>query len=341
MNQLEIQEIFERIKHEVSRFEGKTVLITGCGGFLGRIFTHFFLYINKHLKSPCKVLGLDSFIVNLPKIDIDDKNFTFFNHDISVPITSKIDGNVDFIIACHGIADPKIYVQYNKEVLDGAYFGSFNLLDLAKERKSESVVLFSSSEIIGGFADTIVPTPELNSACFPIKGERCAYDCSKLLSIVIGDIFYRKYGVNVKNVLPFNVYSSNLSLKDKRVLASFMSKAVNGQPLTVYGEGSETRTMVHAVDFIYGCLLVLLNGKSNQHYNIGNDKPEISMKDLAYLVAKITGATVEFVKADPVYANQPKRRCPDISLARKELGYEPKISLEEGIRRYWEYVKSL
>lgn len=341
MNNKEILEISNRIKFEdFKRFSGKTILITGCCGFLGKIFTHLFLSINKYLPNPCKVIGLDNFIVNLPTLDVNDSNFTFFNHDIAIPITSKIEGNVDFILGCHGIADPNVYIKYNKETLDGAYFGSFNILDLAKERKTESVVLFSSSEIIGGFADTIVPTPELDVSCFKVKGERSAYDTSKLLSIVIGDIYFRKYGVNVKNILPFNVYSSNHSLKDKRILPSFMSQAINNKPLQVYGAGNETRTFCHAQDFIYGCLLVLLHGKPNQHYNIGNDKPEISIKDLALLVSSITGAKIEFVKAAPVYASQPQRRCPDISLARKELGYEPIISLEEGIKRYWDWIVS-
>lgn len=339
MNQSEIQAIYERIPDQIHRFEGKTIVITGCLGFLGKIFTHFFLHINKRLKNPCRVIGLDNFIIGLPQIDIEDPNFTFYNHDITLPIHNKIDGPVDFILGCHGIANPLVYIKFNKEVLDGAYFGSFNLLDLAKDKKTESVLLFSSSEIIGGFADTIVPTPELDVSCFKMKGERSSYDTSKLLSIIIGDIYYRKYGINVKNVLPFNVYSSNLSLKDQRVLASFISKAFNNQPLTIYGDGTETRTFCHAQDFIYGCLLVVLNGRPNQHYNIGNDNPEISMKDLAILVSKITGAKIEYIPADAVYVSQPKRRCPDISLARKELGYEPKITLSEGIQMYWDYVK--
>lgn len=340
MDNSEIVEIYKQIIKEVYRFEGKTILITGCCGFLGKIFTHFFLYINHHLRVPCKIIGCDNFIIGAPKLDIEDPNFTFLNHDITLPLLQKLESKVDFILACHGIADPAAYIKFPEATLAGSYGGSFNTLDVAKEHKSESVVLFSSSEIIGGFADTIVPTPELDRACFKAKGERAAYDTSKLLCMVIGDIYYRKYGINVKNVLPFNVYSSNLPLRDKRVLSSFISKSLKGEPLVVFGEGKETRSLCHAIDFIYGCLLVLLNGRPNQHYNIGSDLQEISMKDLAFLVASITGATVQFVEAPPVYASQPQRRMPDISLARKELGYNPKISLEDGIKRYWNWAKT-
>lgn len=339
MDNTEIIEIYEKIKHESHRFEGKVICITGCCGFLGRIFTHLFLHLNKYLKSPCTIYGCDNFIVGAPKLDIIDPNFIFFNHDITLPLVSKLDKKVDFLIGCHGIADPKIYIKYGKETLDGSYFGSFNVLDVAKEHKSESVILFSSSEVVGGFADTIIPTPEMDRVCFPPKGERAPYDTSKLLTLVIGDLYYRKYGINIKNILPYNAYSSNLPLRDNRLLSNFMNQSVQGKPLMVYGQGLETRTLVHAVDLIYGCLLVLLNGKPNQHYNIGNDKPEMSVKDLAILVSSITGAKIEFIPADPVYASQPKRRAPDITLARTELGYNPTISLEDGIRRYWKWAK--
>lgn len=342
MNQTEIKEIVLRITHNCQHFSGKTILITGCCGFLGKIFTHVFLELNKTLLSePCKIIGADNFIVNLPKPDIEDPNYRFINHDICIPFGTKISEKINYIINCSGIADPNVYIKFPLETFSVSSDGTRNVLELAFQHKCESVVLFSSSEIFGTPPDELIPTPELKTSLAQFTGERAAYDIGKVVILTLADIFHRRFGVNVKSILPFNVFSSDMSLKDKRVIPAYIKACLNNEAIEVFGEGAETRTFCYSTDFIYGALLILLNGKNGDYYNLGNPENEISMYDLARLVKKITNSESKVVKVPYpiVYKVQPQRRCPSIEKAKNELDFKPEVSLEEGIRRYWAWVQ--
>ncbi len=343
MNDLEIKEIVFHITHQSQRFSGKTILITGCCGFLGKIFTHVFLELNKtSLREHCKIIGADNFIVGLPRPDINDANYRFINHDICLPFGTKIHEKIDYIINCSGIADPNVYTQFPLETFAVSSDGTRNILELAFQHKCESVLLFSSSEIYGTPPDEMIPTPELKYSIANFTGERAAYDIGKVIILTLADIYYRRFAVKVKTVLPFNVFSSDMSLKDKRVIPSYINSILNNKAINVFGDGSETRTFCYATDFIYGALLILLDGKNGDYYNLGNPENEISMLDLAYLTENITGKSglVKKVPYPDVYKIQPQRRCPSIFKMVTQLGFEPKVSLKEGIERCWNWVQS-
>lgn len=332
----EIEEIIASLGHLNDKFKNQTIAVFGCGGFLGHLFTKYFLAVG------AKVVGMDNFIIGVPKVDIDNPNFTFFNHDLCQDVSDKLkDFDIDYIMNCAGIADPKVYSKFPINCMDISYIGTKNILYFASKSRVKSTFLFSSSEIYGNPDPKFIPTPEEYNGDCPSVGERACYDQFKRGLETVGDVYSRIYGVNVKVVRPFNTYSSYMSLKDNRVLPSFMRNILENKPIQLYKPSDETRTFCYATDFINGCIRVLLSEQSKfEIYNCGNDTPEISMADLAKLVVDVakTNTPIELVEPPAVYKIQPKRRCPDITKLRK-LGYEPKVSLEKGIERYYNWAK--
>lgn len=316
-------------------FKDKTVLVAGCCGFLGQIFTRYFLKVG------AKVIGMDNFVVGFPKLDIQDENFIFFNHDVCQPLFNKLhEYYPDFIVNCCGIADPKVYFRFAEECMDISYLGTKNVLQLAREKKTKATLLFSSSEIYGNPAPDKIPTDESYNGDLSSTGKRAMYDQFKRSLETVGDVYSRDYEMNVKIVRPFNTYSSAMSLKDNRILPSCMRNILKGESIKLYKPATETRTFCYVTDFINGAIRILLSPGNFDIYNCGNDNPEISIYDLANLVVKITetNTEIELIDPPPVYEIQPQRRCPNINKLKK-LGYEPKISLEEGIKRYYNWAR--
>jgi len=332
----EIEEIINNLGDLNSNFEGKTVLVLGCGGFLGHLFTKYFLKVGS------KVIGVDNFVIGLPKININNPNFTFLNHDVCQQLFDKLHGEkIDYVINACGIADPKIYSKYPVECMDISYIGTKNVLQFIREKNVKSSVFFSSSEIYGDPFPEFIPTKEDYNGNCPTTGARSMYDEGKRILETACSVYSKMYGVNVKVVRPFNTYSSFMSLKDNRILPSCMRKILEKSPITLFSPASETRTFCYATDFINGVIRILLSQNDIfEIYNCGNDTPEISMKDLAELVVKVTGTNygIEIVDPPKVYKIQPQRRCPDITKL-KTLGYSPEVTLEEGISRYYSWAK--
>ncbi len=331
----EIEEIIDSLGGLSQEFKGSTILILGCGGFLGHIFTKFFL------EAGAKVIGMDNFVIGLPKLTIDNPNFKFYNHDVCKPLFGKLHGEtIRYIINCSGIADPKVYSQFPEECMDISYIGTKNVLDFARERGIKSTLLFSSSEIYGDPFPEFIPTREDYNGNCQTTGDRSQYDEFKRALETCGYVYNKKYGINVKIVRPFNTYSSFMSLKDNRILPSCMRNILSNQSIKLFKPASEKRTFCYATDFIDGAIRILLSGGTFDIYNCGNDTPEISMTDLAKLVVDVTktNTPIELVDPPDVYKVQPQRRCPDITKL-KGLGYRPKISLEKGIERYYAWAK--
>lgn len=333
---LEIEEIKSNLGNLNENFSKETILILGCGGFLGHLFTKYFLSVGS------KVIGMDNFVVGLPRLEINHPNFEFFNHDVCQQFFDKLHGKkIDRVINCCGIADPKIYSKYPIECMDISYNGTKNVLQFIREKKIKSSIFYSSSEIYGDPFEEFIPTKEDYNGNCPTIGERSMYDEGKRILETACSVYSRLYDINIKVIRPFNTYSSFMSLKDNRVLPSFMRNILESEPIRLFKPANETRTFCYATDFIEGCIRILLSEKSKfEIYNCGNDSPEISMADLADLVVKVTqsNTTIDLVDPPPVYKIQPKRRCPDITKL-KNLGYKPKITLEEGIRRYFVWAK--
>jgi UDP-glucuronate decarboxylase len=339
--------ISDGLGKDVHRFNGKTILIAGGAGFLGRVCISFFKYINEHvLFQPIKIICLDNYIARSDLEDSckDNPNIEVIHHDITKPIWMKIKKGqkIDFIINLSGIAAPSLYKRYPEETLDVSYTGTINILQLAYNEDVESVLSFSSSEIYATPPDDLIPTPESYIGQVPTMDTRSCYDVGKLVLETINHTYYTHKGVNCKIARPFNVYAYS-SITDTRVLPNFIKAILKNENLKVYSENNNTRTFCFITDAITGFLKILLLGKIGNVYNIGCEKPEITMKDLAELVLKISGnqkSKVEIVPYPSYYpSTEPARRCPDISKAKDELGYSPRVSLEEGIKKYYNWAK--
>jgi UDP-glucuronate decarboxylase len=339
----DVSDIATGLGKSASAFAGKTIYITGGRGFLGRYFSETFAYLNaKVLDKPCRVIVADN-LITAGKLGAESFNapgFTFLQQDVTKKI--QIDGPVDYILHAAGIASPYYYQANPLETIDVAISGTRNALEMARE-KDARIVFFSSSEIYGDPDPKFVPTPETYKGSVAILGPRSCYDESKRLGETLCHVFHEKFGTKVCTVRPFNVYGPGMQEKDYRVLPNFAARIAAGKPLKVYGNGNQTRTFCYVSDAIAGFLLALVHGKPGQPYNIGNPTPEISMLQLAKEIQKVLGRDValELVGYPEGYpGDEPNRRCPDICKARKELGYEARIDLSEGLRRFFEWTKT-
>jgi UDP-glucuronate decarboxylase len=341
----DIATIVRSLGADAQRFSGKTILITGSAGFLGRYFIGTFAYLNEHvLTEPCRILALDNFITGSHHPDFNyrnDPNIIEVWGDVTQPLPVREDLN--FVIHAAGIASPVFYRQYPLETIEGAVNGTRNLLEMAQHNKLEGFVFFSSSEIYGDPDPSAVPTPETYHGYVSSVGPRACYDESKRLGETICTIYHQRFGIPTRIIRPFNIFGPGMGYKDKRVVPMFTYKALNGENIPVHGSGEQTRTFCYITDGIAGFLKVLLNGKDGEAYNIGNEQNEISMVDLAKAFTQVTGTSskvtlIEYPESYP--AGEPMRRCPDLTKARREVGYEPQVDMYEGINRFIEWAKA-
>jgi UDP-glucuronate decarboxylase len=333
----DIDEIASRMQEAAGAFAGKTILLTGGRGFLGRYFTRAFLRLNETLLKPaCEVIVLDNLITAGKDGSQMEKlpHCQFFQHDIIKPF--KALGKVDYIIQAAGVASPFYYRAYPLETLEVATIGTKHMLEMAREQGAR-MLFFSSSEIYGDPDPRSVPIQESYRGNVSCQGPRSCYDESKRLGETLCYIYHEMHGVSVSTVRPFNVYGPGMQESDYRVLPNFASRIKGGHPLQIYGTGRQTRTFCYITDAIVGFLLILLKGVPGEAYNIGNPEPELSMQELAERIEKVLKRKIPCHLAeypDSYPADEPRRRCPDIRKARLQIGFEPRINLEEGLSRF-------
>jgi UDP-glucuronate decarboxylase len=340
----DIEEICARLGAQARVFAGKRILITGARGFLGRYFTDVFLKLNASgLDRPCEVIAIDN-LVTAGKLGAElpnDKSVAFVNHDIVKPFYPE--RPVDFVMHLAGIASPYYYRKWPLETLEVATTGLKNVLDLAKGSGAR-LLFFSSSEIYGDPNQDHVPTIESYNGNVSSLGARACYDESKRLGETLVRIYHTHFGVSGMIVRPFNVYGPGMQKLDYRVLPNFAAKILSGEAVSVYGTGKQTRTFCYVTDAILGFLQVLIGGQSGEPYNIGNPHPEISVLDLVHTIKEtlphlnVKHKVIEHPDTYP--ADEPQRRCPDVTKARLQVGYEPKVSLPEGLRRFFGWAKT-
>lgn len=341
----DIKTIVRTLGDEVRALEGKTVLISGGSGFLGSYFLAVLARLNKTVfKKPCKVITLDNYVTGTrknPLGDITDPHFTFLKGDICVPL--KVKGSVDYIIHMAGIASPVYYMKYPLETVHTATIGTENLLRLAREKRSKNLLFFSSSEIYGDPASESVPTPEVYKGNVSSTGPRACYDESKRLGETLAMVYHTLFKVPVAIVRPFNVYGPGMKQNDRRVIPQFLSCALASKPLPIHGSGLQTRSYCYTTDAIVGFLKALLSGRSCEVYNIGSHEGETNLIDLAGIIAKLLKRKVKIAKI-PYPAeyppDEPSRRCPDITKARRELNYIPTVDLKTGLQRMIDWYGS-
>lgn len=336
-------EVARNLGGKTKRFSRKKILLTGGAGFLGAHFTHFFLALNDSgtMGAPCHLTLWDNFSRGIPdwlEPLRDRPDLSCEQRDICQPQNPS---RIDFLIHAASIASPIYYRKYPIETMDANVVGLRNLLDHAVRHPVESFLFFSTSEIYGDPLPEFIPTPEIYRGNVSCTGPRACYDESKRYGETLCINFQQVHHVPVKIVRPFNNYGPGLKITDRRVIPDFFRDALAGRNIVLLSDGLATRTFCYISDAITGYLLALLSQHDGEPFNIGIDKPEISMRDLASLVIKTTGRPLQVeyqTSDDPKYlTDNPNRRCPVIDKAKNLLGYSPAVQLDEGIRRTYEY----
>lgn len=334
----DLNNIAERIKKESKLLEGKTILISGGSGFIGSYLNAVLYLLNKKVfKKKCKVISIDNYITGSKNnflMDIKDKNFKFLDGDIRLPIITN--EKIDYIIHAAGLASPYYYKKFPLETIESAILGAKNLLELARVTKPAAFLFFSSSEIYGDPDPNFVPTPETYAGHVSSVGPRACYDESKRLTETLCMTYNQIYNIPIKIVRPFNIYGPGMKHTDYRVIPTFIYKGLKGENLPVHDKGVQTRTFCYITDAIVAIFKVLISGKSGEIYNIGNDKPEIGIFELAQIVTDLLSNGVKPLRKNypPNYpAGEPQRRCPDLTKIRTQLQYEPQIDLKMGLKQ--------
>lgn len=340
----DIEQIVENISDVSNQFSGKTVLLTGGRGFLGRYFMEIFNSLNEQiLKEKVKVIVLDNLITSGKEgADVPSyENIEFLNHNVIEKFYT--DEKIDFIIHAAGIASPYYYRAYPLETLEVAINGTKNMLELAVQN-SARLSFFSSSEIYGDPDSKNIPTKESYKGNVSCTGPRACYDESKRVGETLCNIFHNLKGVCTNTIRPFNVFGPGMQETDYRVLPNFTSRIKGDIPLQIYGTGNQTRTFCYITDAMEGFIRVILNGVPGEAYNIGNPKPEISVIELIEKIEFILDKKVKYNIVDypdSYPADEPNRRCPDILKAKRQIKYQPKVDINEGLRRYIKWSDSV
>ena len=338
------------LREEFGRMAGKNLLITGGAGFLGYYLVQAVLHFNTMVDSASRiqVTVYDNFKRGLPgwlTMLQADPNLRLERRDMIQPLPTDM-GNFQFIIHAAGIASPIYYRKYPLQTIDANINGLRNLLDysvLQADRSGgfEGFLFFSSSEIYGDPPPEAIPTSEDYRGNVSCTGPRACYDESKRFGETLCVTFARQHGVDVKMARPFNNYGPGLKITDGRVLPDFARNVLAGNDIVMHSDGSPTRTFCYSADAIIGYYKVLVKGQPGEGYNIGIDRPEISMAELAQLVIETASDLFGYrgklqraasLEVDYLVDN-PNRRCPNIEKARSHLGFNPAILIDEGIRR--------
>ena len=342
--------IVQNLEEELSKIAGKKILITGGAGFLGYYLIYTILYWNNHTDNSrhIRVTVLDNFIRGFPRwLHGLEKNqhLTLLKHNIVEPLPNNID-DFQYIIHAAGIASPIYYRAHPIETMDANIYGLRNLLDYClvqqgKDKPVEGFLFYSSSEIYGDPDPAFIPTPETYRGFVSCTGPRACYDESKRYGETLCVNFAQQYNLPIKVARPFNNFGPGLKITDRRVIPDFARDIFAGNNIVMLSDGSPTRTFCYIADAIVGYYKILVNGRSGEAYNIGVAAPEISIADLVDRMVAIakelfgyTGIVVRETSTSPDYLiDNPNRRCPAIEKAKAELGYQPSITFNEGLRR--------
>lgn len=341
--------IADRAGDELAEMAGDSVLIVGGGGFLGYYLTQAVLAWNE-LRSgeAISVTLYDNWIRGTPKwleAIADDPHLSIQTVDVTEPLSTET-GAHEWIIHAASIASPIFYRKYPIATMDANVNGLRNLLEYSlansgSDRPVEGFLFFSTSEVYGDPTPDAIPTPESYRGNVSFTGPRACYDESKRYGETLAVNFARVHGIPVKIARPFNNYGPGLSIDDRRVVPDFARDILDGRDVVMHSSGTPTRTFCYIADAVVGYFKVLVRGRGGEPYNIGTDSPEISMADLAARMVALArielgyqGEVVHQKSEDPDYmVDNPNRRCPVIDKARAELGYEPLVDLDAGLRR--------
>jgi dTDP-glucose 4,6-dehydratase len=306
------------------------ILITGGAGFLG---SHL---CDRFLADGHEVIGLDNFVTghrdNIAHL-ADESRFRFVQHDISTP--TVIDGPLDGVLHFASPASPIDYLELPIETLQVGSAGTHHALEIARQ-KGARFFMASTSEVYG---DPLVhPQPESYWGNVNPVGPRAVYDEAKRFSEAITMAYHTHHGLDTRIVRIFNTYGPRMRPRDGRVVSNFIVQALTGEPITVYGDGRQTRSFCYVSDEVEGIYRLFMHGDA-QPTNIGNPV-EYTVRQLADLVIELTGSASRIIE-EPLPVDDPKVRRPDITRARTMLDWEPKVPVREGRARTIEYFTRL
>ncbi|MDX9750230.1 MAG: SDR family oxidoreductase [Flavobacteriales bacterium] len=306
------------------------VLITGAAGFLG---SHL---CDRFLKEGYHVIGMDNLITgSLKNIEhlFKLEAFEFYHHDVSKFV--HVPGELKYILHFASPASPIDYEKIPIQTLKVGSLGTHNLLGLARA-KGARILVASTSEVYGD--PQVHPQSESYWGHVNPVGKRSMYDEAKRFQEAITMAYHHYHGLETRMVRIFNTYGPRMRLNDGRVVPAFMGQALRGEDLTIFGKGDQTRSFCYVDDLIEGIYRLLLSDHAGP-VNIGNPK-EITIKQFAQEIVKLTGTKQKLVYK-PLPSDDPMQRRPDITLAKKLLKWTPKVDRAEGMRRTFEYFKSL
>lgn len=306
----------------------KTVLITGAAGFLGSHLS------DRFIAEGYRVIGMDNLLTG----DLDNiahlmplERFSFYHHDVSKFV--HVPGELDYILHFASPASPIDYLKMPIQTLKVGSLGTHNLLGLAKA-KNARVLIASTSEVYG---DPLVhpQTEDYWGNVNPV-GPRGVYDEAKRFQEAMTMAYHTYHGLETRIVRIFNTFGPRMRINDGRVLPAFISQAIRGEGLTVFGDGSQTRSFCYVDDLVEGIYRLLLSDYKDP-VNVGNPNGEISMLDFAQEILDLVGNDKAFLDHRPLPIDDPKLRRPDITLARKVLDWEPKVTRAEGLKKTLPY----
>jgi nucleoside-diphosphate-sugar epimerase len=346
----DLDQICADLASEFGEMSGGRLLVTGGGGFLGYYLVQSVLHWNdKHSAGEAiRVVVYDNYARGVPdwlvalgrRPDVELRR-----QDVIEPLPKDM-GHFDWIVHAAGIASPIYYRAQPLKCIDANINGLRNLLDYAAAERDagralKGFLFYSSSEIYGDPDPSAIPTPETYRGNVSCTGPRACYDESKRFGETLSVVYAKHEGLPVRIARPFNNYGPGLKITDGRVIPDFASDIFAGRNIVMLSDGSPKRTFCYATDAVTGYFKVLVRGGNGEAYNIGIDKPEISMAELANLAIKAArdlfgyrGKVILGNSAETDYlVDNPNRRCPVIDKARADLGFDPKVSIDDGIYR--------
>ncbi len=306
------------------------VLITGAAGFIG---SHL---CDKFLKEGFYVIGLDNFLTGSPDNIahlFGNKNFRFIKYDVTNYI--YIPDEIDIILHFACPASPVDYLKHPIHTMKVDSLGTLHTLGLAK-KKNARYIFASTSEIYGD--PQVHPQPETYWGNVNPTGIRSVYDEAKRFSEAMSMAYYREHGIDVRIARIFNTYGERMRIDDGRVIPNFVSQALRGENLTIYGDGKQTRSFCYITDMVEGIFsLAVKDGLDGEVFNLGNPD-EHTIIEIALKIVKISNSSSNITFLPPL-EDDPKRRCPDITKAKNLLQWKPEVSLDEGLENTIQYFK--
>ena len=304
------------------------IVITGGSGFVGSYLCE------KLINDGHKIIVIDNLLTgsteNINNL-LDNKNFSFIEHDVQDHI--EIEDKVDYVLHFASAASPKAYTEHPVNTLKAGSVGTINTLGLAKKHSAE-YLLASTSEVYGD--PLISPQNEEYWGNVNPNGERSMYDEAKRFAEAAVATYSRSYGLKTKIVRIFNTYGPRMQLNDGRVVTNFIVQALRNENITIYGDGTQTRSFSYVEDTVAG-IISLMNSTEYDVFNIGNPN-EMTVGQLAEKIIKLTDSTSE-IKYLELPNDDPKQRKPDITKAKTKLNWEPKVNLDEGLAKTITWVE--